>query len=135
MPPAHKPLECIPQICNPINYANISSPYIWQFPRKKALQETPLQFVFVTSLSNKIVTICGCWLSQILKKEGKVISLTDWQTANWSVFPPEYTSLVYKSPPEYKPIKFVICPCISEILLYSLSWLFDEKFRQVSWGK
>ena len=48
---------------------------------------------------------------------------------------PEYKSFVYKPHPKYKPIKFVICPCISEILLYSLSGLFDEKFWQVSWGK
>ena len=73
------------------------------FPR---VLETPLQFIFVTSLSSVILTICGCcwWLLQNLE-ERKVISLTDCKLKCFSsrIYPPP--SPPYIGPPNLRFVR------------------------------
>ena len=77
---------------------------------------------------NVILTICGCWLLQSLEKRKKSNKFNRLQI---EVFPPEYkTSHIQAPPPEYGPIKFVLCPYIcpgriNGLLRYSTTIFYD----------
>ena len=75
--------------------------------------ETPLQFIFVTSLSNKRYAY-HLWLLVITKKERKKTNKFNRLQIEVlflpNISPPVYINL--PPPTEYRPIKFVLCPYI-----------------------